>query len=58
MITSLREFIPLIELALISTLLISYLSKGLYKSQSTSSIRLITLLAVFIFLLLPIDAIF
>lgn len=58
MITSLREFIPLIELALISTLLISYLSKGLYKSQSTSSIRLITLLALFIFLLLPLDAIF
>ena len=58
MITSLREFIPLIELALISTLLISYKSKGFFKSHANSFIRLMSSFALFIFLLLPLDAIF
>ena len=58
MITSLREFTPLIELALISTLLISYISKGLFKSHANSFIRLMSSFALFIFLLLPLDAIF
>ena len=56
--TSLKQFIPLIELALISTLLANYVSNGLVKSHQSSSKRLLISLVLFIVLLLPLDSIF